>query len=282
MCSNIYEDTIKRLSNTLIDSPRLEARLLIAHILKINPNEVQTQTFFPENLKPILNSFVQKRLSGIPLDKILGHKEFYKYDFITSEDVLSPRPDTEILLEVALNLVRQNAFKNVLDLGIGSGCVLLSILKEISNIQGVGVDISLKALNIAKQNANRLNVATRCRFLQNSWFDEDFVSILNEHFDLIVSNPPYIPTKDIPSLDIAVRQYDPLIALDGGADGLKDYKRIAELAPSLLKKNGYIILEIGIHQALSVKKIFEKQHLKHLQTLPDLAGVERVLIFQKS
>lgn len=276
-----YEEIIKTLSNAGIGSPRLEARLLIAHVLHTNANDVSTQTIIPENLMPSFEDILQKRLQGMPLDKIFGHKEFYKYDFITSEDVLSPRPDTEILLEAALDLVSRNTFQNVLDLGVGSGCILLSILKENTKIQGVGVDISSKALNITKQNAHHLKVENRCHILNKSWFDEDFASSVNEQFDLIVSNPPYIKTEDISSLDIAVRQYDPLVALDGGTDGLKDYRRIAVLAPSLLKKNGYIALEIGIHQARSVQKIFEEQGLQHIQTLPDLSGIERVLVLQK-
>ena len=276
-----YEETIKTLSDAGISSPRLEARLLIAHILHINANDVSSKTIIPENLIPSFESAVQKRLQGMPLDKIFGHKEFYKYDFITSEDVLSPRPDTEILLITALDLASQNAFQNVLDLGVGSGCILLSILKEKTNIQGVGADISSKALNIAKQNADRLNVAKRCRFVQKSWFDKDFTSTLNEHFDFIVSNPPYIPTADISSLDIEVRQYDPFVALDGGETGLKDYIQIAKITPQILKKSGYIALEVGIHQATEVQHIFEAQGLKHIKTMPDLAGIERVVVFQK-
>lgn len=276
-----YEKTIKTLSDAGISSPRLEARLLIAHILHINANDVSSKTIIPENLIPSFESAVQKRLQGMPLDKIFGHKEFYKYDFITSEDVLSPRPDTEILLITALDLASQNAFQNVLDLGVGSGCILLSILKEKTNIQGVGADISPKALNIAKQNADRLNVAKRCRFVQKSWFDKDFTSTLNEHFDFIVSNPPYIPTADISSLDIEVRQYDPFVALDGGKTGLKDYIQIAKITPQILKKSGYIALEVGIHQATEVQHIFKAQGLKHIKTMPDLAGIERVVVFQK-
>lgn len=276
-----YEKTIKMLSNAGISSPRLEARLLIAHILHINANDVSLKTIIPENLIPSLETILQKRLQGMPLDKIFGHKEFYKYDFITSEDVLSPRPDTEILLEAALDLTSQNTFQNVLDLGVGSGCILLSLLKENTNIQGVGIDISSKALNIAEQNAYRLEVAKRCRFLNKSWFDEDFISTLNEHFDLIVSNPPYIKTEDISSLDIEVRQYDPIIALDGGSNGFKDYVQIAKITPQILKKGGYIALEVGIGQATDVQHIFEKQGLQHISTTPDLAGIERVVIFQK-
>jgi len=276
-----YEKTIKMLSNAGISSPRLEARLLIAHILHINANDVSSKTIIPENLIPSFETILQKRLQGMPLDKIFGHKEFYKYDFITSEDVLSPRPDTEILLEAALDLTSQNTFQNVLDLGVGSGCILLSLLKENTNIQGVGIDISSKALNIAEQNASRLNVAKRCRFLNKSWFDEDFISSLNEHFDLIVSNPPYIKTEDISSLDIEVKQYDPIIALDGGSNGFKDYVQIAKITPQILKKGGYIALEVGIGQATDVQHIFEKQGLLHISTMPDLAGIERVVIFQK-
>lgn len=276
-----YEETIQILSKAGVDSPRLEARLLIANILGISPNDVCAQTVVGKKLQAQLQADIQKRLAGMPIDKILGHREFYKYDFITSEDVLSPRPDTEILLNTALDLIHQNDFKSVLELGIGSGCVLLSILKEFTNIQGVGVDILSKALKIAIQNANRLNVAKRCRFIQKSWFDEDFIPTLNEHFDFIVSNPPYIPTADISSLDISVQKYDPLIALDGGLDGLKDYRRIAETAPFLLNKKGYIALEIGINQAKNVQTIFEKHGFKHIKTFPDLAGIERVVLFRK-
>lgn len=281
MCADIYAETIKKLALAGVASPRLEARLLIGYVLSINPNKVCAQIKLSSDQKALLDTLVQKRIAGMPTDKILGHKEFYKYDFITSKDVLSPRPDTEILLITALDLIYQNGLTDVLDLGVGSGCILLSILKEINNIQGIGVDISPKALNIAEQNASRLKVRNNCRFINKSWFDEDFAASLKMRFDLIVSNPPYIKTEEIKGLDIEVRDYDPFVALDGGPDGLKDYTRIAEILPEILKDGGYVVLEVGINQASDVKEIFEKQGLKYVQTVLDLSGIERVVAFQK-
>ena len=204
MTVSIYEKTVQKLITGGIQSPRLEARLLIADILGIDPNDVNLSTVVDERLQEKLEQNLFKRLKGMPIDKILGIKGFYKYSFIVSEDVLSPRPETEILLEEALKIANQNNFRNVLDLGTGSGCILLSLLKEISNVQGMGVDISSKALKIAEENARRLDVFPRCRFLNKGWFDEDFVTQINEKFDLIVSNPPYIKTNDVKMLDVSV------------------------------------------------------------------------------
>ena len=280
MCENVYEQTIKMLMRAGVQSPRLEARLLIAHMLHIEPDEVCGQTDVSADVLVKLKQNIQKRVEGMPLDKILGHKEFYKYDFIVSEDVLSPRPDTEILLESAINLITENNLKNVLELGIGSGCLLLSLLKEIPNIQGVGIDISSKALNIAKQNAHLLHVADRCRLECQDWFDDNIEHTLGQKFDLIISNPPYIKTNDILSLDIGVQKYDPLLALDGGTDGLRHYKRIAFLIPKLLRKGGYVALEVGLGQSSDVQQIFETAGLKYKKTIHDLADIDRTLIFE--
>lgn len=279
MCS-LYEKTIQTLAKAKIQSPCLEARLLIADALGIAPDDVCGQTVLTEDISTKLEQNIQKRLEGMPLDKILGRKGFYKYDFTVSEDVLSPRPDTEILLESALEIAHANQFQNVLELGVGSGCILLSIACEILHIQCVGIDISSKALNIARQNAQRLNVDNRCRLICKSWFDDDLVETFGMRFDMVVSNPPYIKTGDISKLDVSVQKYDPFIALDGGKDGLKHYARIAEIAPKLLKKGGYILLEIGFGQSEDVCRIFETAGLKHIKTLRDLADIERVLVFQ--
>ena len=281
MLETIYEQTINKLIKAGIASPRLEARLLISYVLGTVPDEVGVQTIVPDNLLEKLDNCVQKRVDGMPIDKILGHKEFYKYDFIVSKDVLSPRPDTEILLETALRILQLSGGKYVLELGVGSGCVLSSVLKEIVDIQCVGVDISTKALSITRQNMQRLGVENRGNLLCKDWFDDDFVECLNREFDMIVSNPHYIKTGDIQSLDTEVQKYDPLLALDGGEDGLKHYKRIAKIAPTLLCAGGYVLLEIGFGQAADVKQIFEKAGLKHSKTVRDLSGIERVLVFEK-
>lgn len=280
MSASIYDETVRRLVAGGVESPRLEARLLIADILKIDANEVNSSTVLSKKLQAKLEQNILRRFEGMPLDKILGIKGFYKYAFVVSQDVLSPRPETEILLEEALQITEQNHFQNVLDLGTGSGCILLSLLKENPHLHGLGVDISSKALKIALENAQKLDVVSRCRFLNKSWFDDDFTAQVNEKFDLIVSNPPYIKTDDIQTLDPAVRKFDPIVALDGGQDGLKDYRHIVHIAPKLLNKGGYILLEVGLGEAQDVKRIFEKNSFKYIKTLPDLAGIERVVVFQ--
>lgn len=274
-----YEETIQILAKAGIPSPRLEARLLIGHILGIAADSVSSCTVLTDDDAKKLQSALKKRLNHTPLDKILGYKEFYKYTFTTSEDVLSPRPDTEILLEAVLK--NTPAPRDILDLGTGSGCLALSLLKEYQNAHAVGVDISQKALNIAIQNAQDLGVSERFKTLCANWFAPDFLSRFSSLFDLIVSNPPYIPTEDISSLSLEVQKHDPFTALDGGKDGLNSYKRLAEITPCLLQKNGFLALEAGINQALSIQHIFENAGLKHFATFKDLSGIERTLLFQK-
>jgi len=281
MQKSIYHQTIETLASFGVESPRLEARLLIADVLGKDVNDISDDVTLSENLQNILKRNVQKRHDGMPIDKILGHREFYKYDFKVSEKVLSPRPDTEILVETALELIKKNDMKRILDLGVGSGCILLSILKEMPQIKGVGVEVENKALDVAKENAEALQVSDKVMWFEKNWFDADFESCFEKPFDMIVSNPPYIKTEDIESLDIGVKKYDPKCALDGGIDGLKDYRRIAEFASHLLKGEGYILLEIGFNQAKDVQKIFEIHDLKYIRTVSDLAGIERVVVFKK-
>ncbi|MBQ7659453.1 MAG: peptide chain release factor N(5)-glutamine methyltransferase [Alphaproteobacteria bacterium] len=279
-CS-IFENLVQRLASAGVSSPRLEARILIANILNVDPNSVTSGICIPPQSQKELENHVQRRLNHEPIDKIIGLKSFYKYTFLTSSDVLSPRPETEILLEKAIKLAKQNGFENTLELGVGSGCVLLSLLREISALKGVGVDVSKKALNVCKKNAEALGVEKRCKLVCKSWFDADFLSIFEHPFDLIVSNPPYIKTADIEKLEKEVWLFDPWVALDGGNDGLESYVQIAKLAPHLLKNKGYLLLEIGCGQMQDVKKTFEKQGLEYVTTLFDLAGIARVVVFSK-
>jgi len=321
MQNNIYEDIIKKMADGGIQSPRLEARLLIGFVLKIDPNDAPLIKSISIKEKEELDDFINKRLCGMPLDKILGQKSFYKYDFKVSENVLSPRPDTEILVEEAIK--KTKAEDTILELGVGSGCVLLSILKETRGTQGIGIDVSIEALKIAKENAKSLELEQRCRFIEKNWNDDDFndcfdnikcanhwrqpveseltadfqsdwqaqlggngdtsgVSrmVLHKKVDIIVSNPPYIKTEEIKTLDREVRLYDPLIALDGGADGLDCYRKIAKICQPIVQKEGYILLEVGAGQAQDVEKIFLRQGWAHEQTVKDLAGIKRVVILK--
>ncbi len=280
MKDSIYQKVVARLIKIGVSSPRLEARLLIEDALTNKEKNIFSVVLNDEEQKK-LEENLEKRLLHMPLDKILQKKDFYKDTFIVSEDVLSPRPDTEILVEESIQTAKIHGLKSVLELGVGSGCVLFSILKEITYIQGVGIDYSIKALSVARQNLQNLNLETRCLLMEADWFKDDFLKLFSQKFDMVVSNPPYIPTSDISELEPEVKNYDPMLALDGGKDGLDSYKRIAFLLPNLLKSGGFGLFEIGQGQALSVRKIFEQNGLKFVRSVSDLAGIERVLVFQK-
>ncbi len=278
MQNNIYEDTIKKMAEGGIESPRLEARLLIGFVLKINPNDAPLIRDISSQQKEKLEECINKRLCGMPLDKILGQKSFYKYDFKVSENVLSPRPDTEILVEETIKKTKTE--DTILELGVGSGCVLLSVLKETKDTTGIGIDISIEALKIAQENAEHLELEQRCRFIQKDWNDNDFKDCFDKKVDIIVSNPPYIKTEEIKTLDREVRLYDPFVALDGGADGLECYRKIAKICQPIVQKGGYILLEVGAGQAQDVEEIFLKQGWAYEQTVKDLSGINRVVILK--
>lgn len=276
---NLFELITGRLAEGKIASPRLEARLLIAYALgieadELNPFAVKLNDAEMQKLMQAL----QDRLNHKPICKIIGKKAFYKYEFQVDCNVLSPRPDTEILVEAAVRLGQQHKLKRVLDLGTGSGCILLSVVADLLNAKGVGVDISDKALAVAQTNAEMLGLVSRVEFVRGSWFDD---LSLGDKFDLIVSNPPYIKSADIATLDTEVKDYDPMLALDGGADGYRDYKKLAERIPNWLKDGGYVLLEVGIGQAETVAQIFQEKGLSLCEIAKDLSGINRCVILKK-
>lgn len=277
--NEFYEHLIRKLAAAGIDSPRLEARLICAAALKCLPSEIDFS--LNEAQKQEALAMLEQRLKHKPLDKILGHKEFYKSDFAVDENVLSPRPDTEVLVEAAISLVRENQDFSILDLGTGSGCIIISILAECLNARGLAVDISEKSLAIARSNAEKNGVASRLELQQGDWFKGDFVKNIGKKFDLIVSNPPYIPTDEIAALEPEVKDYDPLKALDGGQDGLDSYKRIAEVSGDLLKDGGYILLEAGAGQSSDIVRIFCDKQFQLIDVIHDLAQIARCVILQK-
>ena len=278
--SNLFEDVVRRLAEGQIPSPRLEARLLIANTLGVDANELNPFVVKLDDAQTEkLMQSLQDRLKHKPICKIIGKKAFYKYDFHVDCNVLSPRPDTEILVEAAIHLGQENKLTRVLDLGTGSGCILLSVLADLPNAKGVGIDISDKALEIAQTNAEMLGVVSRVELMRASWFDDNLS--LGDKFDLIVSNPPYIKSADIATLDTEVKDYDPMLALDGGADGYRDYKKLAERIPSWIKDGGYVLLEVGIGQAEKVAQIFQEKGLSLCKIVKDLAGINRCVILKK-
>ena len=220
-------------------------------------------------------NLINQRSLRIPLQHILGYQDFMGMRFLVTPDVLIPRQDTEILVEEALKEIHDGM--RILDMCTGSGCILISLLKYSNDCSGAGIDISDKALNIAKRNAEGLlmdkqNVS--CEFLQSDLFDsfED-----DEKFDIIVSNPPYINSDVIATLEPEVRNYDPLIALDGGDDGLYFYQKIIMNADKYLKGGGRILFEIGYDQSKSVTDLLEKYGYTDIETIKDYAGLDRVV-----
>ena len=276
-----FDDILHKLTGIGVESPRLEARMLIAEAKGIETYEVSAFVEISESEEQKIADMLEQRAKHRPIDKILGHREFYKYDFLCNDDVLSPRPDTEILVESAAKLIFKNDLKTVLELGIGSGCVLLSLLADFPYIYGVGADISPKALDVAKKNASRLGVESRTDFVCADWNDDNFAAKLGRKFDIIVSNPPYIPSNDIAFLAPEVRDFDPLTALDGGKTGFDAYEKISEIAPDLLKDEGFLLFEAGINQAQKIADICKKNGFKVLNIIKDLAGIERCVIAKK-
>lgn len=265
-----------------VSSSRLELKILLAFVLKKTTDELYLYKL------PLSDAQIKKfdrlvalRAEHYPVDKIVGRKGFYKYEFEISKDVLSPRADTEIMVEKAVNIIRENNFTSILEFGVGSGCIILSLLADTKNTTGVGIDISSKALKIAENNAISLGVRERINLLKASWFDDNISEKIGQDFDIILSNPPYIPSDEINTLELEVKNFDPLMALDGGKDGLRDYRLICPIANKLLKKGGIILLEVGEGQAEKVKEIGEANVLSYQETLRDLNGIERCIILKK-
>ena len=212
--------------------------------------------------------FILQRAARKPVSKILQGRSFWKRDFHITDDVLDPRPDTETLVEAAL----AQSFVRVLDLGTGSGCILLSLLDERPGAVGIGTDISDAALNVARLNAVPLGLTSRATFLQSDWF-----TTVTGTFDLIVSNPPYIAEDEMAGLAPEVRDHDPRIALTPGGDGLGAYRAIAAGAAAHLAPGGRILLEIGPTQGRAVTELLATAGLKEIHILPDLDGRDRVV-----
>ena len=259
-----------------LDEPKREAAYLVAAACGSRLVNLIAEPDAP--LDPAaaarLDAFTQRREAGEPLSRILGRREFWSLEFAISPDVLDPRPDTETIVEAALRalLERRRERLRVLDLGVGSGALLCALLSEFRSAHGVGVDLSQAAARIASANVKALGLARRAEIMVGEWG-----AGLDGPFDLIVSNPPYIRSGDIAELATEVREYDPRLALDGGADGLAAYRALAPQIARLLAPEGWFFLEVGADQAQDVKAIAADAGLAEVVTLRDLAGVERVV-----
>ncbi len=272
----------KRLKQAGIETAGLDARVLLCHVCKIDEAELIA---YPEKRveKRIAGSFVElveQRCRRLPLAHLLGAREFWGREFFVSADTLIPRPETECAVELAIDQAREVSARkgssHILDLGTGTGCMLISILSEVEAATGVGVDIDSRAVELARKNAQALGVGPRARFSCMNWGAE-----LEDCFDIIVSNPPYIRSQDIPGLMPEVALHEPLTALDGGVDGLDEFRKIIPQAAGLLTPRGILVLEIGDGQASKVLELLWTTGFERLDpdepVKYDLAGRERVV-----
>jgi release factor glutamine methyltransferase len=273
---DLLHDAAGRMSAAGVDSARTDARILLAHAMDVTREDLIAATRQPSAEEAALfESFVARRLAREPVAYIQGGREFWSLDLKVGSGVLVPRPETETLIEQALTAFPdRNAALSIADLGAGSGALLVAALKEFPNAQGTGFERSPEAFAYAEANLARHGLAARGRIVATDWNKAD------GPFDLILSNPPYIPTADIEDLDPEVRLFEPRAALDGGADGLDAYRGLAGLLPRLLKPGGMALLELGLGQAELVEPLF--QSLTVVRVAPDLAGISRVLVLRAS
>ncbi len=257
-----------------VDTPRLDAEVLLSHILKCDRIHLYVNFDRPlvEEELAAFRQMVKVRVQRMPVAYILGEKEFMGHTFRVTPDVLIPRPDTEILVEEAIRLLAEKDSPRIVDIGTGSGAILLSVLLGTEGSTGVAVDLSPKALAVAKSNGERLGLAGRADFRLG-----DLYAPVDELFDAILSNPPYIPVRDMAGLSPEVKQ-EPEMALVGGVDGLDFYRRLIDEAPCYLKEGGIVLFEVGIYQAQDVAELGKARGFRTQRILPDYAGIDRVVV----
>jgi release factor glutamine methyltransferase len=269
-----------RLEAARVDSPVIDARLLLEAATGATRADIITdpRRAITAEQAGVLDAYVERRTRREPVSRILGRKGFWKIALSVTPDVLSPRPDTEVIVDLALKAYPEGLAFEMLDLGVGSGAILLSVLAERPAAKGLGTDVSLEALAVAKENAANLDLNDRAAFLRTSWGD----GLGDGSFDLVVSNPPYIATEVIETLEPEVRDHEPRLALDGGADGLEAYRVLAPEVLRLLKPGGMFAVEIGFDQAEAVRPMFEAAGGQGVQVVKDLSNLERVVTGRKA
>jgi release factor glutamine methyltransferase len=269
------------LKNHQIENPRLNAELLLAYSLHLDREGVYVHLHHPlkEKEKEELERLMRRRISGEPLQYILGNQEFWSIDFKVDPRVLIPRPETELLVEQALLILSDTHFQkrpSVLEIGTGSGALAISLAKEVKEIFLVATDISGEALMLAKENAKSVGVLHQIKFVNGDLFGP--FCPYGKTFDLILSNPPYITRIEINGLNREVKDHEPIIALDGGEDGLDFYRRISSQAHSYLRKGGWLLMEVGQGQGRKVSEMIERGgHFSLPELIKDFSGIERVV-----
>ena len=272
-------DASKQLKTYKFNSAKLDAELILSKILGLSREKILLNLNDKINDKVFenFNYYLKLRKQNRPIAHILGFKDFWKYKFKVDKNVLIPRPETELIIEQALKNLPKLSNKSILDIGTGSGCIIISIIKERENCKATAIDKSLKALKVAKLNAEMHHVQKKIKFL-NIDVDKYFAN----KYDLIVSNPPYIKDSEILSLDKDVKLYEPKLALSGGKSGLNKVLKVIKKSQELLKTNGKLILEIGDKQSTKVKKYLIKNNFNQIKIFKDLSGKKRCVVSTKS
>ena len=275
--SAIKEGTII-LKNSYIKTAKLDTEILLAKVLGSKREDIilNTQKNLDDGHLDHFKKLIKERASRKPIAYLLNKKFFWNYEFYINENALIPRPDTEVIINEILRLAKYKNKINILDIGVGSGCILLTILKERKNFYGTGVDISKKSLDISKINAKNLNVENRVKF-----YKSDIDKFNKGKYDLVVSNPPYIKSCDLKYLERDVINFEPKLALDGGSDGLLRIRKVINKTSELIKKNGKFYLEIGFDQKNEAIKLLNKKGFYINSTLKDLAKNDRCIVSTK-
>ncbi len=265
-------------SNGIISS-KLDCEILISKVLKTNRSEVilNINKNLTKHQLSYFNELIKQRSKKKPIAYLTGKKEFWKYQFYVTKDVLIPRPDTELVVEKVLEFTKNKLSLNFLEIGVGSGCIILSILKERKNYYGTGIDISKESLKICKINSDNLRVFNRLKL-----FKSDIDNFRYGKYDLIISNPPYIKNFDLKYLDKDVINYEPRTALNGGLDGLSEIKKVINNSAKLIKKNGILVLEIGFDQTEKTRGILRKKGFFVKEVFKDLAKNNRCIVSIKN
>lgn len=276
----LLRDTAVALTAAGIDNVRFEARLLLSHATGLTIEQLipRGPDAAPAAAAATLRELTARRVRREPMAYILGEREFWGLPFKVSPAVLVPRPDSETVIETVLDLLPDRSRKlRILDLGLGSGCLLLTLLREYPQATGVGIDASEAALAVAQANAEALGVAPRARLATGDWRQAGWTDRLEGPFDLLVSNPPYIESVAVEGLMPEVARHEPRLALDGGADGLAAYRIIAAALPALVVPGGWAIVEVGEGQAPEIASLFAAEGLVPRPSRKDLGGIERVV-----
>ena len=275
---NAINKASELLKESGIISSKLDSEILISKVLGAERSNIilNISKELTEKEISIYNKLIQQRCKRKPIAYLTKKKEFWKYEFYVSKNVLIPRPDSELIVEKVLEFTKNKQSKNLLEIGVGSGCIILSILKEKNNFYGTGIDISKKSLQTCRINSDNLGVFNRLKL-----FKSDIDNFKYGKYDLIISNPPYIKKFDLKYLEKDVINYEPLSALNGGIDGLSEIRKVINNSTQLIKKKGILVLEIGFNQSEEVKKILYRKGFYINKVFKDLSKKNRCIVSTK-